>query len=120
MNEPRRSEPWIWILGSAVFCLLVSPEPLLLDEETHRYIAKHTSFQRPYDWAMPFPPFQETGFIFAHPPLFHWWLKLVGDSMFALRCRGWYCGGQAYGNSPNIVRCLLNGRLDCSSAVRVS
>ena len=94
MNEPRRSEPWIWILGSAVFCLLLSPEPLLLDEETHRYIAENTSILRPYDWAMPFPPFHETGFVFAHPPLFHWWLKLVGNSLFTALpwLVLWWCG----------------------------
>ena len=55
----------------------------MADEETHWYIAKNTSILKPYDWAMPFPPFHETGFVFAHPPLFHWWLKLVGDSLFA-------------------------------------
>ena len=81
MNEPRRSESWIWILGAAVLCVVLSPEPLLLDEETHLYIANHTSILKPYDWVMPFPPFHETGFVFAHPPLFHWWVKLVGDSI---------------------------------------
>ena len=82
MTEPRRPESWLWILGSAILCLLLSPEPLLLDEETHLYIATYASFERPYDWSMPFPPFHETGFVFAHPPLFHWWLKMVGDSLF--------------------------------------
>ena len=60
MNEPRRSEPWIWILGSAVFCLLLSPDPLLLDEETHRYIAENID-SKPYDWAMPFLHFTKPG-----------------------------------------------------------
>ena len=119
MNEPRRSEPWIWILGSAVFCLLVSPEPLLLDEETHLYIAKHTSFQRPYDWAMPFPPFQETGFIFAHPPLFHWWLKLVGNSIVTALpwLILWWAGGWKLAKHCQVSPRWTMGLLLCSAGV---
>jgi len=72
----------IWILLATLLSVLLSPSPLLLDEETHLWIAQQAAWFAPYDWAMPFPPFHETGFVFAHPPLFLWWLKLTGDSVF--------------------------------------
>ncbi len=70
------------MIGLTVLSILLSPEPLLLDEETHLWIAQQSSWSRPYDWPMPFEPFHDTGFVFAHPPLFLWWLKLVGQSVW--------------------------------------
>lgn len=72
-------EQWVWIVGASIFCLLLSPVQHILDEETYLWIATNMSWSRPYDWSMPFPPFHDTGFVFAHPPLFLWWVKLCGD-----------------------------------------
>ena len=75
-------EHWIWIVGLSLCSVLFSPLEHLLDEETYLWIAQQMSWGRPYDWAMPFPPFQGTGFVFAHPPLFLWWVKFFGDSVW--------------------------------------
>lgn len=77
-------EMWVWLVGVSILCLLLSPTPHVLDEETYLWIASQMAWLRPYDWGMPFSPFHETGFVFAHPPLFLWWIKLCGD--------GWWTG----------------------------
>ena len=69
----------LWVLICTTVCLLMSPTPHVLDEETYLWIANEMAWGKPYDWHMPFPPFTETGFVFAHPPLFLWWVKWLGD-----------------------------------------
>ena len=50
----------------------------VLDEETYLYIAEQLQPKRPYDWILPWPPYDtEDAFVFAHPPLFLWWIWLL-------------------------------------------
>ena len=67
--------PWSWF----------SPKVFILDETSYHFIAQKMSWSRPYDWQMPWPPYSDNAFIFAHPPLFLWWVKAVGDAWWT----GW-------------------------------
>lgn len=49
------------------------------------------SWARPYDWKMPWFPFEEHGFVFAHPPLFLYWVKAI-QSWFGLSTAQWILG----------------------------
>ena len=50
----------------------------VLDEETYLYIAEQLQPKRPYDWILPWPPYDtEDAFVFAHPPLFLWRIWLL-------------------------------------------
>ncbi len=53
----------------------------VLDEETWLWLAAHAPMARPYDWWRPGPPWGDSpapdAFVFAHPPLFIAWLKLL-------------------------------------------
>lgn len=50
----------------------------VLDEESYLYIAENIFPKRPYDWSLPWPPYStDDAFIFAHPPLFMWWVWLL-------------------------------------------
>ena len=64
-------------LGADWFCS-VSSTSRVLDEETYLYIAEQIQPKRPYDWILPWPPYDtEDAFVFAHPPLFLWWIWLL-------------------------------------------
>lgn len=70
------------------FSLLANPLPVL-DEEGYLVIAEQMSWGRPYDWQLPWPPFdEENAYIYAHPPLFLWMIKL-GRSYFSLEALQW-------------------------------
>ena len=56
------------------FAWLAQPLPVL-DEESYLWIAENLSWDRPYDWPLPWPPFEENAYIYAHPPLFLWTVK---------------------------------------------
>ena len=58
--------------------------PPVLDEETYLWISERALWNRPYDWQMPWPPYHDNGFIFAHPPGFIWWMQAVPQSLLAL------------------------------------
>jgi hypothetical protein len=59
----------------AAICLLLSSPLPVLDEESYLWIAGRMDPLRPYDWPMPWPPWDDA-FVYAHPPLFLWWVKL--------------------------------------------
>ena len=48
----------------------------MLDEGSYLWIAERFSFLRPYDWPLPFPPFDDA-FVFAHPPLLLMWISVL-------------------------------------------
>lgn len=61
-----------------------SSVPPVLDEETYLWISERALWNRPYDWQMPWPPYHDNGFIFAHPPGFIWWMQAVPQWLLAL------------------------------------
>ena len=65
----------IFLLTSR-FAWLSQPLPAL-DEESYLWIAENLSWSRPYDWPLPWPPFDENAYVYAHPPLFLWMVKLA-------------------------------------------
>ena len=68
-------------------CALLTHGLPALDEESYLWIANEMSWARPYDWQLPWPPYDDA-FIYAHPPLFLWWVKsllvLEGESLLCL------------------------------------
>lgn len=66
-------------VAALVLIGFVQSVPLpVLDEETYLYIAEQIQPKRPYDWILPWPPYDtEDAFVFAHPPLFLWWIWLL-------------------------------------------
>ena len=64
------------ILLTSWFTWLSQPLPVL-DEESYLWIAENLSWSRPYDWPLPWPPFDENAYIYAHPPLFLWMVKAI-------------------------------------------
>ena len=62
----------------------ISSHPIL-DEGSYLWIAKRFSFAKPYDWPLPFPPFDDA-FVFAHPPL----VVDVDSNFTKLGLSGWF------------------------------
>ena len=62
----------------------ISSHPIL-DEGSYLWIAKRFSFAKPYDWPLPFPPFDDA-FVFAHPPLLLMWIAILPK----LGLSGWF------------------------------
>jgi 4-amino-4-deoxy-L-arabinose transferase-like glycosyltransferase len=66
-------------VAAAVAVLLVCPVPVL-DEESYLDIAGQLTASRPYDWWRPWPPWgagrEADAFVYAHPPLFLWWVHV--------------------------------------------
>ena len=82
---------WQLLLLGLIF-LSVGQHPIpVLDEESYWKIAAEMSWSRPYDWKMPWSPFEEQGFVYAHPPLFLYWVKLV-QSFAGLSLAQWILG----------------------------
>ena len=64
--------------GAFVYLLLtslLSSGYPVLDEEGYIHIADQLSFARPYDWSLPWPPYNDS-YRYAHPPLFLFWVRL--------------------------------------------
>ena len=51
-------------------------KPPSVDEESYLWIAARLDPLRPYDWTRIWQPFDADAFVFAHPPLFLWWMAL--------------------------------------------
>lgn len=71
------------LVAALVAALLASSLPVL-DEESYLAIAAQLEPARPYDWWRPWPPWggarEADAFVYAHPPLFLWWVWLWGGS----------------------------------------
>lgn len=48
----------------------------VIDEETYLWLGANLDALRPYDWTRIWPPYDADGFVFAHPPLHLWWMRL--------------------------------------------
>ena len=68
------------VLVLLVFTLARGLPVPVLDEEAWLDIASQASWARPYDWWRAGPPWgdgqEASAFVFAHPPLFVYWVKL--------------------------------------------
>ena len=72
------------ILLTLLGMVSISSHPIL-DEGSYLWIAKRFSFVKPYDWPLPFPPFDDA-FVFAHPPLLLMWIAILQK----LGLSGWF------------------------------
>jgi len=65
--------------AAAVLCVLLTGPVAVLDEESYLEIAGALPWGRPYDWWRPWQPAGAAPaadtYLFAHPPLFLWWVK---------------------------------------------
>jgi hypothetical protein len=72
----------ILCLLSVVLAALFMPAAPVLDEESYLDIARQMPWLRPYDWYRAWQPWgaevPEDSFLFAHPPLHVYWIKLTG------------------------------------------
>lgn len=87
----RYPQSWQAILLGLLFLSLGQHSIPVLDEESYWKIADQMSWSRPYDWKMPWFPFEEQGFVYAHPPLFLFWVKFV-QSWFDISLAQWILG----------------------------
>jgi hypothetical protein len=66
--------------AAAVLCALLTGPVAVLDEESYLEIAAQLPWARPYDWWRPWQPAGAAPapdtYLFAHPPLFLWWVKV--------------------------------------------
>jgi hypothetical protein len=76
MGESRANFVLASICCSLLFFSLLSNPLPVLDEGGYLWISENMSWDRPYDWKLPWPPYEEkNAYIYAHPPLFLWSLK---------------------------------------------
>ena len=67
--------PW-WLVGAAVVLFAVAlPKPLAIDEESYLWLGRNVAFDNPYGWTRAWPGGE--GFMYAHPPLHLWFMRLV-------------------------------------------
>lgn len=67
--------PW-WLVGAAVVIFAFAlPKPLAIDEESYLWLGRNVAFDNPYSWTRAWPG--GDGFMYAHPPLHLWWMRLV-------------------------------------------
>lgn len=66
-----------WLVWAAPLAVLpfLGKAPAI-DEETYLWLGAHLDALRPYDWTRVWPPYDADGYVFAHPPLHLWWMKL--------------------------------------------
>ncbi len=68
--------PPFWLVPLALLCVIpfLGKAPVL-DEESYLWIGAHLNAARPYDWLRIWQPYDaDDSFIYAHPPLYLWWM----------------------------------------------
>ncbi len=74
--------PLVLTLVSVALAALFMPAAPVLDEESYLDIAAQMPWARPYDWYRAWQPWgaevPENSYLYAHPPLHLWWIKLTG------------------------------------------
>ncbi len=67
--------PW-WLVGATLLVYGVALlKPLAIDEESYRWLGRVVTWEDPYGWMRTWQGQQ--GWLYAHPPLFLWWAKLL-------------------------------------------
>lgn len=75
------SAPWAaprrWLPLAALAAVLpFLGKPPALDEESYLWLGVRLDPLRPYDWVRAWPPYDDDGFVYAHPPGWLWWMAL--------------------------------------------
>ncbi len=68
-----------WLVPAALACVLpfLGKAPVI-DEESYLWLGSHVNVLHPYDWHRVWQPYgTDDGFIYAHPPLYLWFMALV-------------------------------------------
>lgn len=72
----RWLSPTRWLPAALVALALVAvPKPPVIDEESYLWLGKHVTMADPYAWTRAWQG--QDGWVYAHPPLFLWWMKLA-------------------------------------------
>ncbi len=83
MLRPR----YVLALLSLALAAAFMPAAPVLDEESYLDIAQQLSWARPYDWYRAWQPWgaeiPADAYLYAHPPLHLWWIKLTGGARVA-------------------------------------
>ena len=85
MNTIGRPSNALQMAGLVLLLVLVvlpfAGKPPHIDEESYLFIAHEVQHSplRPYDWWRPWQPPEpaENSFIYAHPPVFLWWMAML-------------------------------------------
>ncbi|HND34323.1 MAG TPA: glycosyltransferase family 39 protein, partial [Myxococcota bacterium] len=59
---------------AALLTLLGTPKALVLDEESYLWLGKQVFEHGAYGWSRLWPPWDGDAFVYAHPPLFLYWV----------------------------------------------
>lgn len=76
VEADARQVAMVLIAVAILISLPMLAKPPVIDEESYLWLGQAIGLGRPYDWARAWPPWGEDGFIYAHPPLFLWWMGL--------------------------------------------
>lgn len=60
---------------AVVLAAAALPKPPAVDEESYLWLGRVLSWGEPYAWSRAWPGVE--GQVYAHPPLFLWWMKLL-------------------------------------------
>lgn len=71
-DAPRR---WLPLAALAAVLPFLGKLPAL-DEESYLWLGARLDPLRPYDWVRAWPPYDQDGFVYAHPPGWLWWMAL--------------------------------------------
>lgn len=61
---------------AALLTLLAVPKALVLDEESYLWLGKQVFEHGAYGWSRLWPPWDGDAFVYAHPPLFLYWVGM--------------------------------------------
>ena len=73
-TEPEAPFPW-WLVGAAALVYGVAlAKPLVIDEESYLWLGRAVDWADPYAWMRTWQG--RDGWLYAHPPLYLWWMRL--------------------------------------------
>lgn len=79
MTDDKPAAPSIpverWLPAALLALAFVGlAKPLAIDEESYLWLGKQVRWSDPYDWSRNWQG--QAGWLYAHPPLYLWWMKL--------------------------------------------
>ncbi len=77
------------VIAALVIAALALPKPPVVDEESYLWLGRTVAWADPYAWTRAWQG--GDGFLYAHPPLHLWWMKLISPLGLAGRvpALGW-------------------------------